>query len=168
MKKSLLFMLLPITLVGCTSTYHMDVLKAPSEKLQRSYSVSVQTPQNGSFGPEMYASSGRMTADAFKSKFSRYSSEVTVVPAGKTKDNFSGLSNTYYVEPEILHWEDRATEWSGKRDKIEIKVNIYDAASMNTVSSVIFTGKSKWMTFGGDHPQELLPKPVDDYLKTLY
>jgi hypothetical protein len=28
-------------------------------------------------------------------------------------------SASYYVVPEILYWEDRNTEWSGKKDVIE-------------------------------------------------
>ena len=168
MKKIFALLLIPIVMTGCTSTYNMEVLKSPDSKLLRTHSVAIQTPSNGSFGEQSYAGSGKMTADAFRSGFLRYSSDVKTVPTGKTKSNFSNSSNTYYVEPEILHWEERATEWSGRRDKIEIKVNVYDTRSMNTVSSVIFTGKSKWATFGGDHPQELLPTPIENYLKTLY
>ncbi|RKX35965.1 MAG: DUF4823 domain-containing protein, partial [Verrucomicrobia bacterium] len=155
-------------LTGCTSTYNMKVLKSPSGKLQRTHSVAIKTPQNGHFGGQSYSESGKMTADAFNSGFSKYSSDVKLVPAGKTRSDYAGLKKMYYVEPEILHWEERATEWSGKPDRIEIKVNVYETSSMNTVSSVVFTGKSKWMSLGGDHPQELLPKPIEDYLKSVY
>jgi len=58
----------------------------------------------------------------------------------------------YYVASEILHWEDRATEWSGLPDKIEIKVIIYDTKSGREISSAVLSGRSKWTTFGGDHP----------------
>ncbi|WP_254924651.1 DUF4823 domain-containing protein [Aeromonas sp. A35_P] len=29
-------------------------------------------------------------------------------------------------------------------------------------------GKSKWATFGGDHPQDLLPEPTEKYVNSLY
>ncbi|ELW8199044.1 DUF4823 domain-containing protein, partial [Yersinia enterocolitica] len=67
-----------------------------------------------------------------------------------------------------LHWEDRATEWSGKPDIIAIKITVYNAASDNIISSTIINGKSKWATFGGDHPQDLLAKPVSEYISSLY
>ncbi len=168
MKNIFALLLVPVVLTGCASTYNMEVLKSPSGKLQRTHSVAIQTPSNGSFGGQSYSGSGKMTAGAFKSGFSKYSSDVKSVSDGKTRSDYAGLKKMYYVEPKILHWEERATEWSGKRDKIEIKVNVYDTSSMNNVSSVVFTGKSKWLTLGGDHPQELLPKPIEDYLKTLY
>jgi hypothetical protein len=107
-----------------------------------------------------------MTADALKTEFLRYSQSVKVVPGGKKRTDYSSAG--YYVQPKILHWEERATEWSGKPDKIRVKVDVYDAETQSYQSSVIFSGKSKWFTFGGDHPQDLLPKPIQDYLKTLY
>lgn len=68
----------------------------------------------------------------------------------------------------ILHWEDRATEWSGKKDKIEIKLSIYGAEGNQEIAGTIIGGKSKWATFGGDHPQDLLPEPIQAYVDTLY
>ncbi len=168
MKNVFALLLVPVVMTGCTSTYNMEVLKSPSGKLQRTHSVAIKTPSNGSFEGQSYSGSGRMTADAFKAGFSRYSSDAKLVSTGETRGDYAGLQKVYYVEPEILHWEERATEWSGKPDRIEIKVNVYETSSMNTVSSVVFTGKSKWASLGGDHPQELLPKPIEDYLKTLY
>jgi len=74
----------------------------------------------------------------------------------------------YFVVPEILHWEDRNTEWSGKKDVIEIKITVVDAASGSALASSVISGKSKWATFGGDHPQDLLPKPLQAYVDSLY
>lgn len=74
----------------------------------------------------------------------------------------------YYVIPEILHWEDRATEWSGIPDKIQVKISIYEGKTWKEVASTIISGKSKWATFGGDHPQDLLPEPLNKYVESLY
>jgi hypothetical protein len=73
-----------------------------------------------------------------------------------------------YAIPEILQWEDRATEWSGIPDKIEIKLSVYESGTEEELASIIMSGKSKWFTFGGDHPQDLLAKPLNKYIKTLY
>ena len=78
------------------------------------------------------------------------------------------VSYDYYVIPEILYWEDRATEWSGIPDKIEVKVSVYDGQSAKELASTIILGKSKWATFGGDHPQDLLPDPLNKYVESLY
>lgn len=48
----------------------------------------------------------------------------------------------------------RATEWSGKPDRIEIQISIYDDRR-NEVATTVVSGKSKWVTFG-------------DYIRSLY
>jgi hypothetical protein len=68
----------------------------------------------------------------------------------------------------ILHWEDRATEWSGIPDKVEIRIDVIESARGDTIDSAIVKRKSGLATFGGDHPQDLLPKPVEDYVASLY
>ena len=163
-----MLLLVLLVMTGCTSTYKTENLITPKIKLQRSYTVAIERPPNGRYGEQTYAGSGKMTADALKREFLRYSSSVKFVSVKHKRSDFSGRKNMYYVDPEILHWEDRATEWSGKCDRIEVKIDIYNTSNMEHESSVIFSGKSKWATFGGDHPQDLLQKPIQDYIKTLY
>jgi len=74
----------------------------------------------------------------------------------------------YLVVPTILEWEDRATEWSAIPDRASIKLSIIDTANSETIDSATIKGKSGLATFGGDHPQDLLPKPVGEYVKSLY
>ena len=76
----------------------------------------------------------------------------------------------YFVKPVILswEWEDRATEWSGKADRIEIQLIIYDVVTKKERANSSYTGKSKWATFGGDHRQDLLPEPTNSCVNSLY
>ncbi len=168
MNKSLIMAFIAGALTGCTSTYKTSTLEFPSKKLNREYTVIVQTPQNGYYGAQEYKKSGLMTAKALKTGFLQYASNVNSVPNKTSKSDFKGIERHYYVRPEILEWEDRATEWSGKRDRISVKIEIYNTSTMERESSIILNGKSKWFTLGGDHPQDLLQKPVHDYIRTLY
>ena len=158
-------------LTGCVSTYKQEVLTALTAKLANGKSIVIATPTNGSYGAQEYVGSGKSTANAVRAAFARHSNTITV--SSDCKD-LNCLKNSqthrygYYVVPQILHWEDRATEWSGKKDKIEIKISVYDGNDWNELSSSILSGKSKWLTFGGDHPQDLLPKPLNDYVNSLY
>ena len=74
----------------------------------------------------------------------------------------------YFVDPVILHWEDRSTEWSGKSDRLEVQLKIVDVVSRGEIASTVISGKSKWLTFGGDHPQDLLKSPIEGYVESLY
>ena len=159
------------TLVGCVSTYNQQVLTAPSSKLLQGKSVAIATPVNGSYSDKVYAGSGNTTASAVQAAFALHTNSIVV--SSDCKD-LPCLKSTYasgydyFVVPQILQWEDRATEWSGKRDKIEIKLTVFDAIDGHVVASDVITGKSKWATFGGDHPQDLLPDPLKQYVATLY
>lgn len=60
----------------------------------------------------------------------------------------------YLAIPTILHWEDRATEWSGKPDRISDRLVFLDVVTGQTMDSAVMTAKSKWFTFRGDHPPD--------------
>lgn len=156
---------------GCASTYKQSDLTEPSAKLVKGKSVVIATPTNGSFGNKEYSASGKMTALAVRAAFARYSNAITVSADCKELKCLKGSEPSnydYYAIPEILHWEDRATEWSGIPDRIEVKLSIYESQSWSEVASTLISGKSKWATFGGDHPQDLLPEPLKRYIESLY
>ncbi|MEZ9687657.1 DUF4823 domain-containing protein [Vibrio atlanticus] len=73
----------------------------------------------------------------------------------------------YLIFPTILHWEDRATEWSAKPDKVSVKITVVDVKTKVIIKSGIIEGKSGLATFGGDHPQDLLSEPVSEFMASL-
>jgi uncharacterized protein DUF4823 len=165
--KVLLIVSIGIFLSGCAATYNQQILKSPTSKLERDKGVFISTPKNGWYV---------MTANALKAAFSRFSNNIYI------SEDCSGLEclkiiptekYAYFAEPDILHWEDRATEWSGLPDRIEVKISIYDAALGAEIASAVKSGKSKWATFGGDHPEDLLPwshytRGLRDWLKRFF
>jgi len=160
-----------VLLAGCSATYTHEVVSDPRVTLDRGKGVFISTPKNGWYGRQEYRDSGKMTANAIMAAFSRFTSNVVVTEQCIGIDCLKAINTDrygYYVEPQILHWEDRATEWSGLPDKIEIKISVYDASLGTELASSVLTGRSKWATFGGDHPQDLLPEPVGSYVNALY
>ncbi len=156
---------------GCTATYKHNLLSKPNTKLDPRKSVVIATPTNGSYGSKEYPASGKTTAQVIRSSFSKQTNNISVSIDCSDVTCFQNLNSNiydYYVIPEILHCEDRAPEWSGISDKIEIKVSIYEYPNWKEFSSTIINGKSKWATFGGDHPQDLLPDPLNGYIESLY
>lgn len=156
---------------GCSATYKQSNLTEPTGKLLKGKSVVITTPSNGSYGNREYSESGKMTALAVRAAFARFSDNTTVSTDCKDLECLKKKDSSkfdYYVIAEILHWEDRATEWSGKPDRIEVKLSIHEGKSWRELASTIISGKSKWATFGGDHPQDLLPEPLNNYVASLY
>ncbi|WP_447738967.1 DUF4823 domain-containing protein [Aeromonas veronii] len=156
---------------GCSSTYQQSDVQAITQKLDATQGVLISQPQDGSYETTQYQNSGQMTAQAIYAAFSKKAHyvELTTRCHGNTCLNtITPTEFRYYVKPVILHWEERATEWSGKPDVIEIQVVIYDTQSKKSIANSSFKGKSKWLTFGGDHPQDLLAEPAGKYVNSLY
>ncbi|UXY08973.1 DUF4823 domain-containing protein [Kosakonia sp. ML.JS2a] len=169
--KILLIFSAATVLLGCSVKYDTNTIQNSTELLIKDSPIVISKPADGVYETRTYSGSGAATAAAVKAAFARYSDSVNVFTdcddiACLKSNHVIGLG--YYVIPQILHWEDRATEWSGIPDRIEIKITIYNAESNSRVASTIISGKSKWASFGGDHPQDLLPEPINAYIASLY
>jgi len=167
----LLIQSMVLLLAGCTSTYTENRGEDFGVQLDVARGVYIITPADGSYGDIDYTGSGEMAAASVEIEFSKFASRVSLSDACELEACLEALKGSdygYLVEPKILHWEDRSTEWSGKPDRISIKLSIYDISSDERLSQVILEGKSKWATLGGDHPQDLLPEPIGKYVASLY
>lgn len=155
---------------GCSATYAWKEGAARPRLPGRSVYVAV--PENGRFDKTVYEASGNQTADAIvaaiRPRVERVVRASSPEPAEDAVKKAKADGLAYVVYPTILHWEDRSTEWSSKPDRIEIRLEVVDVSSGAVVTSDSFTGKSKWATFGGDHPQDLLVAPLNDFMATLF
>ncbi|MGI9309850.1 MAG: DUF4823 domain-containing protein [Gammaproteobacteria bacterium] len=166
-----LWIALVILAAGCSAKHTQRQLVENTAQLNPAAAVFISVPENGSYNDKPYPNSGRQTATALEVAFSEHAAEVTVSDSCMGKaclENVDVRSHVYYVEAQIVHWEDRATEWSGIPDRLEVKITVYETSTGKKLSSVLLEGKSKWMTMGGDHPQDLLDSPLKDYVGSLY
>lgn len=171
MIKCILVVLSLSLISGCASTYKHSEFQAPTSKLDSTKGILISTPKNGWYGNTQYRNSGRMTANAIKAAFSKNAKKADVTRDCKGDECLSSIDigkYGYYVKPIILHWEDRATEWSGKPDRVEIQMVVFDVLTKGELANSSYTGTSKWATFGGDHPQDLLHDPTNEYVSSLY
>lgn len=161
-----------LLLSACADTHQLLRTGRELPKLDKSKVVYVSVPKDGSYGQTVYSGSGPNTTQIVLSAFSQYAKRVESSHEYQTFEEALNAARkfgaTYLVVPTILEWEDRATEWSGIPDKASIRLSITDTANSETIDSVTIKGKSGLATFGGDHPQDLLPKPVGEYVKSLY
>ena len=157
---------------GCADSHQLIRQDADGIKLSPDDGVFVAVPDDGIYGSQVYHGSGQNTAQIIFAGFAKRSRAAKV---GRSTQSFDEaltsarqLGAKYLVYPTIFHWEDRATEWSSIPDKVEVKVELVDAATGNSLTSAIIKGKSGIATFGGNHPQDLLPAPVEEFAAALY
>lgn len=160
-------------LIGCSATYErkQSDATAGSASIPASASVYIGVPENGKYGRTVYQNSGAMTAQAVFGAFANHVKRAQLSP-GVVK-RLEGLSQArtkgfnYYAEPTILHWEDRATEWSGRQDRIAILISVFDVSTGKEIDRTTIKGTSRWFTFGGDHPQDMLDQPINEHVAGL-
>ena len=169
-----LILLFSLVAISCTHTYERVEIGDVStgNKLPKACKVYISAPEDGVYGPYNYHGSGRMTALSIQNAVLRYTNNVIISAEHETFQKGIEISKDkgfdYYIFPTILHWEDRRTEWSGRPDKIEVKIVIYNVTNGKEFDAIIIKGKSRWATFGGDHPQDLLRQPINEYISTLF
>jgi uncharacterized protein DUF4823 len=171
MVKTTLLILCIGILAGCANSYEANAIKSPAVKIPAESKFYVTQPKDGVYGNTNYAGSGNMTSSSVSTELSKKGSEVVASEGVETLDvareNASSVGADYLFFTKILHWEDRATEWSLLSDKITMNYVIYDASTGQKVASTTASATSGIATLGGDHPQDLVPKTVQDFLKAV-
>ena len=76
--------------------------------------ISVATPEDGIYMEDVYPNSGKVVARKLVAALTPYYPGSAV--------SSTGTRGVYVIEPKILHWEDRATEWSGKADRVKVSL----------------------------------------------
>lgn len=158
-------------LAGCANHYALHSIQR-SEQLDGKASALIALPQDGMFETITYPGSGRQTARAVAAAFTKHLTRVDIMAAAASSTEQLAAARSggfdYLVTPSIAHWEDRATEWSGRPDRIEIEIRTLRASTGSTVTLGSVEGRSRWATMGGDSPEDMLAEPLDAYVNWLF
>lgn len=167
-----LILAIAAALSGCADSHQWTPQPSGTTHLSATDRVYISVPADGAYGSEVYSGSGRNTAQIIYASFARYSKAARVGHDALDFDEALEAARhggqDYLILPTIMHWEDRATEWSMIPDRAEVKIEVVRVLSGEVISSGIAKGKSGLATFGGDHPQDLLPEPIEAFVSTLY
>ena len=167
--KSIVIVCLLLTLSACTANY--QIIRHDHVPLATTDTYYVATPANGRYNEIRYDNSGEMTRDILISGLVKRGIRATGGLSG-TKDAAMADAKTQQcnrlVYSTILHWEDRATEWSGIRDKAKVAIDIIDTESGKTLDNTVLDLTGTWWTLGGLHPQDLVEEASEDYFNQLF
>lgn len=169
---AVILLILTLSVAGCKTTTVAPITADPGKKISQNESVYIVSPRDGAYGAIQYQGSGASVATALEAAFLRFAHSVSIGPHLDSISDAIEVARQkkceYVVFPKITHWEDRATEWSGRRDKIGLFVKVICVEDGSEAASAEITGKSAWFTFGGDHPQDLLRGPIQEFVSTLF
>ena len=128
--------------------------------------------RDGVYGDEAYPGSGLTLSQLLLSSFSKHVRRVEIGKEYQQYDDAlrTSRSNGYniFIYPTILHWENHLTEWNGIPDKVKVKIEVVGTEKDELLYYIIIEGKSGLATFGGDQPQDLLVKPIDEFVASMF
>ncbi len=155
---------LALMLAGCANSYRIERDGGASNPtvplIAKTDRVLVTLPSDGAYGATRYQGSGQSTQQSVIASLAAMGVSVSVggpcddPAAASAMGKQAGVQ--WVVAPRIHQWEDRATEWSGLPDRIRIELRTIATSSSSPTDITIVEGSSKWATFGGDHPQDML------------
>ena len=172
MKKLLAAMLAMVVVTACAPTYKVAPMGSTNQaSLSPKAKVYVSVPEKGRYRSTVYHGSGQKTAQIIREEFARHASSVVAGRGPETlEEAFTAAQKReadYLVYPNIIHWEDRATEWSGIPYRAQVKIEVIDVDTKKILQSALIKGKSASMSFGG-RPEELLPTPIKRFVDQAY
>ncbi len=145
---------------------------AKDVRLSKAATAYISLPEDNTSNGHLYIGSGREVAVKLELLFSKYLSQVVI---GKSVEScqqglISAKTNGYDYEicPQLLQWEDWATEWNGVPDRIKLKVSITHTKSDEIIDTFFLEGKGKVISFGPDHPLDIVKEPMTQWVSSLF
>lgn len=169
----LLLAFLLFSVFGCSrhSVQPADGM-GPATRLARAQKLYVALSQDGRYGNTGYPGSGgsvsRMLADALKPYTASVVTSGTVEPQEIALQSARAVGARYLIMPNILHWEDRNTPWSGLLDHVKVELAAYDVETGASLGSKVIAANNQWATFRNNPPDVLLPQPLAEYARALF
>ncbi|MFK2932528.1 DUF4823 domain-containing protein [Dyella agri] len=115
--------------------------------------------------------SGQELVDSLRKVLAEHSVPLSTTPAQALPAGFdeavSGGWN-YVLKGEITHWEDNATAWSGKGDKLFISVELYDAKTKQLVAAATEQRTATGFTFVSGTPDRFMDEVSVGALSKIY
>lgn len=169
-----LFLFFLLSLTGCvTASYSNPEAKSIAKSsITSKDKFFIAVANEGRYKGIRYKESNVELENAIEKQLSNYVANIICaghildLESAKTIAKSKGCS--ILVFSRILHWEDRATAWSGLSDKIEIRTTIYDLNKNIVLDSFIAEGSSANITFLNDAPSDLLDTPYRRYFDSLF
>lgn len=173
MKLALIPIVAVLALSGCASEYQTQALSGSQHTmvLNKQGGVYITVPADGRYEDINYPGSGQTVAQALATEFSKYARTVQTASAHSQDGGLSEArrdGNRYLVVPIITHWEQRATEWSGRPSRMSLRITIFDVTSGKQLMSEGIEGRTSRVRFTSTSPDELLKKPIAQVVDRLY
>jgi hypothetical protein len=157
-------------LAGCaTSVERKD--EFVRARIDSSQSTYVALPPDGGSDGRILPGSGQKTQAVMTRILSAYLRNVTNGHRVESTEQALATARSRRVHflfvPRVLHWEDHRTEYSGRRDRVQVAINVYEVPGGNLVGATTVVGVGKSWSSGDQQPEHLLVDPIGTFVLKL-
>jgi hypothetical protein len=122
-------------------------------------------------GQDPAKGSGRGMVSALRKDLMAHAVPLSTTDASALSDGFTEagkLGFDYVMKCVITEWEDNATAWSGKGDKLSISIELYDARTRQLVAAGSHYRVATGFTFVSGTPDRFMDECAQGALSKIY
>jgi hypothetical protein len=167
--KIIIITILAASLGGCAHSYGtFPPGQAEAPAMDR---LCIMTAKDGVYGGTVYVGSGQEVSGKMLSTIrgGRLGQSIQVPATDETEAarQCAAEGVGYLIVPRILHWEDRATQWSGLRDEIAVEARLLRLEPRETVRIGNFSAQTGSFALFNHPPEDLLNDEYSLWVKKL-
>ena len=167
--RAIALLMILVSSVGCAGSSSTVLDRAPLDRVDSDDAVVVLATSDGRYGEKVYEGTGSEVARRVRRALLRKLRYVETVPrmsVAGARQVCLDRGARFLVVPEIHHWEDRATQWSGRLDRVEIDLTLIDL-DVDTRRRLRFEAHSAWLTFVNAPTIDLLDEEFEQAVLSL-
>ena len=133
-------------------------------------SVAIMLATDGTYGGKIYQGSGRLVASRIKQSLIGKVKNAPIVESAALENALVYCKKEnipFLIKPSVLHWEDRATNWSALPDIIKIELTLLNSENHAVINTILFNASSSWWTFVNNPPEDMLDETFDEAVRRV-
>ena len=169
MAKKLILVFFLFVCVGCAEYMRVSREATPEDVDISGQSIGILFPNEGSYRNVVSNGSGKILIAKIVAYLNKRRAIVTVIDDIEGAfESCHGKGVEYLIVPYIMQWEDSGFNLSGHRDRVEIKLEMYETGTAKRRSYVVFRSMSPWWTFAGKKTEDLLDENFEKAVVKLF
>lgn len=164
---------LMMVLLACGGVRINRSMADPSFRMPRDSPIYVTLARDGEYGGILQPGSGRAVSRALSEVLSYHNPRVSLAEgaegAAEALESANALGAAFIVAPEVVSWENRATNWSGKPDRVQLLIRVLRVPGGRPLdaTTIRIEGPSV-VDLGANGPGALLHGALADYAEQLF
>lgn len=143
------------------------------EPLNPGKGILVSVPNDAAYQGKPYPGSGQEVAKRTAAAFAKFDHDVVVADAALHGQQqllaaARSIGAGYLWQPMIVHWEQRATAWTGIPSQVDVSLTVVDVETGREIRATVLEGRSDIRNMEQKTVEEMYSAALEQYAAGLY